>query len=687
MKLSNYPVLKVLFPYLIGILLGYFCHLPAILNLIIPFLGLLFLLISMVINHFHLYKWQYVQSFTLQATFISLGMVLTNFYFTQPLNKRQQELLPKNSYWVVRVVDFPVERTKSVKTLVELQQSAKGEKMKGKVLLYFNKSPKSLRLKYGDVLLIASKLSEIEATKNPDAFDNQKYMHRKGIYYTGYVPNSGWQIITTNVPNPIKAFAHQIQKYLAGIFAHVGLSGEEYDIITAILLGDDDTMEPELKADYAAAGVSHILCVSGMHVGVIYMIINFLFKPLDLFKSTRAVKACILLLLIWFYAYITGLSPSVTRSAAMFTFVTFGSLMNRNTNIFHSLFASLFILLIINPLLLFDVGFELSYLAVFGIVIFQKPLVGIYTCKTRIGHYFWELMTVSVSAQISTFPISIYYFGQFPNYFLLSNLSVIALSFVVMISGIVLLALSFIRILVPILSRVLIMEIKLMNGIVHFIDKIPGSVTQNIDYSLTQMLMLYVVIAGTLLFFRYKKRLWGWAAYMALAIFSVNFMVKKIANVQDESVTVYHIRGACAVGISYHGQSLLFSDSIQDEQNTFYQYSIKNHARKHQLKYNIISMDTATYQSDYLCKYGHAMVYKDRRFYILKRKEHLYAINNPMPIDVLLLQHNPTQKPETVNKALDFKEVIADGSNTPYYIRRWRTYCAKKNIVFTYTGD
>jgi len=687
MKLSNYPVLKILFPYIIGIFLAYFCNLSDKIVHFIPYLCLTFLLISLLFNHIRHHKWQPFQSISLKIAFVLLGFSLTNFHFQCPFDISQQKTITSNRYWVAQIIDFPVERAKSFKTLAVLKESTDGEKMGGKVLLYIAKSPLSKKLQYGDELLISTKLSEIESPKNPYAFDNQKYMHRKGIFYTGYVPDGAWQKIGSHIANPLKAISHRVQKHLSAIFANAGISGDEYDIIAAILLGDDDTMEPELKTAYASAGVSHILCVSGMHVGVIYMILNFLFKPMDLFKSTRAAKACIILLMIWFYAYITGLSPSVTRSAAMFTFVTVGSLINRNTNIFHSLFASLFILLIINPLLIFDVGFELSYLAVFGIVLFQKPIVKIYTCKTKVGNYFWELMSVSIAAQISTFPISIYYFGQFPNYFLLSNLSVIALSFVVMITGIVLLALSFIKIIAPVLSWILIMEIKIMNGIIHFIDKLPGAVTQNIDYSVIQMLFLYFVIIGIYLLYRYKNRICGWAAYTAFALFSICFVFKKLDIVKEESVTVYDIRKVCALNFTCHGQSILLSDSIHSTSDSYFQYSIKNHYRKQHTHYQIISIDTPRLCNDYLFKYGNYIRFQNRQYYILKRKERLYEDGAPKSIDVLLLEHNPTQKPENVRKALNFKEVLADGSNTAFYIARWRTYCAQQNIAFRWTGD
>ena len=444
MNFSKYPLLKVLFPYVLGVIIAYICDFPP--KYCFFFLcstGVLWL-ISVVLLQVKDYRWRWMKFFVMFVAFVFAGMFTTIFRLSPKLSAEQQEQLASGRNFVVRVVDFPVPRAKSVKLQAELLQTTTGQPLRERVLLYLQKSPAAETVHYGDVLLVSTQLSEFAPPANPDAFDNRQYMRRKGIFYSGYVPATGWQLLDHKVPNPLKELSRRIQQRLSGTFAAAGMSGQEYDIVRAILLGDDDTMEPELRAAYASAGVSHILCVSGMHVGIIFMILNFLFKPLDLFQSTRVLKSFMLLLTIWLYANITGLSPSVTRSATMFSFVIVGSLIQRNTNVFHSLLASLFVLLVINPMLLFEVGFQLSYLAVFGIVLLQPLIAGIYQCKTKVGNYFWELMSVSVAAQISTFPISIYYFGQFPNYFLLSNLSVIALSFVVMISGVVLLAVAFI---------------------------------------------------------------------------------------------------------------------------------------------------------------------------------------------------------------------------------------------------
>ena len=626
----------------------------------------------MVFIRFRHYKWQGLKTFLIIIGFLFAGMAATILRISPHHSESQKQALAHETCWTARIIDFPVEREKSMKTVVEILQSASGQPLREKMLLYVQKDSSAQKLHYGDLLYVSFRPEEISPPRNPDAFDNQRYMSRKGIFYAGYVGNGHWENIGREVPNLFREMSRKMQQRLSQTFVLTGMSGREYDIIRAILLGDDDTMEPALKAS----------CVSGMHVGIIFMIIDFILKPLDLFRGTRILKVLLLLAIIWLYAGITGLSPSVTRSATMFTFVSVGSLMRRNTNVFHSLLASLFILLVINPLYLFEVGFQLSYSAVFSIVWFQPVIAGLYTCKTRIGRYFWELLSVSVAAQIGTFPISIYYFGQFPNYFILSNLSVITLSFIVMITGILLLSVSWVTVLAKWGAWLLTKEIRLMNGIISFIEKLPGSVTTDIDYSIPQVIFLYICILLVLITLKYHHRITGWLAYASFALFSFCFGIRKMELLRQDDVTVYAIRNVSTIDFCYRQQAILFSDSIHSKEDSQYGYSIQNHARKQHAVRRFVPVDTAAFDAPFLCKRGPFIQYGDKTFYLLKRKERLYQTTLKAAADVLILQHNPVQKPEEVADILTFKKVMADETVGKYYKERWQKWCKERGVEF-----
>ena len=711
MKIENYPIVKVLLPYVVGILIAYFGDFPDTVCRTLWWASVAGFLLVVALTFVKAYRWRVVQTIGMCASFVMVGIALTNNHFHP---KIPDEAMEANADWIVRVAAEPTPREKSVKVEAEVLQFLDGKAVDGKaingevvdekavsgesvdrksvggkVLLYLQPSASTDSLRYGDLLFVHADLSRIAPPCNPDAFDNQRYMRRRGIYYSGFVRESGWQCIGHRPANRLKFLAQQARNRLTDIYIHAGMRGDELDILKAILLGDDDTLDPELKASYSSAGVSHILCVSGMHVGIIFMIVNFLLKPLDFFRTSRILKIVLVMLVIWLYAHITGLAPSVTRSATMFTFVAVGQQLRRNTNVFHSLFASAFILLVINPLLLFEVGFQLSYLAVAGIVLFQPKLAAVYHCRTRIGNYFWELLTVSVAAQLGTSPISIYYFAQFPNYFMLSNLSVIALSFVVIITGVALLPISFIPLISKYLTWLLTMEIRIMNTLITFIEGLPHSVTENIDFHVVQMWLLYSVIGGICyLLYRRNRRVF-WATGVLFTLFCVSFGVKKLVLARETTFLAYHVRKSSVLEFNWHGQTVWLSDSLRNEGDKLYQYNIRNHARKHRLHGRMVPIDTAAFDTPFLCKRGNFIRFDGRTYYLLTHKEKLWEgrSRDTLRVDCLLLRQNPRLPPEEMMARMPFREVIADGSNTPFYVGKWRDFCHENGILFTFTGD
>ena len=686
MKIENYSIVKLLFPYAIGILIAYYADFAECIKPALFILTGIFFLTTLLLTFVKAYRWRAVQTTVMGVAFVLVGILLTDMRLHPVLSAA---LLERNTDWVVRVTEEPTLRKKSVKVQAEILNTVDKQSVKTTILLYLEPSSKAVGLHYGDILLVHTKLSRISPPFNPDAFDNRRYMQRRGIFYTGYVNQNAWKQVGHKPANLLKRFAQETRNNLTDIYISAGMSGEELDILKAILLGDDDTLDPELKTSYSSAGVSHILCVSGMHVGVIFMIINFLLKPLELFRRSRILKTILVMLVIWLYAYITGLAPSVTRSATMFTFVAIGQLLRRNTNIFHSLFASLFILLIIRPLLLFEVGFQLSYLAVAGIVLFQPKLAALYKCRTRVGNYFLGLVTVSVAAQLGTSPISIYYFAKFPNYFLLSNISVIALSFAVIITGISLLPLSLVPVITKYASWLLTKEISIMNRIIRFIEHLPCAVTENIDYHIVQVILLYGVIGCVCLLLYRRSRKTFWSVCTLFTLFCVSFAVRKIQLDGETGFLAYHIRKCSAMGFQSQGRMVLFSDSIRNEEDEPYRYNISNHARKHHLKVRMIPLDTFAFDSPFLCKRGDFIRFNGKNYFVLSKNRKIVIQNEKRhpSIDCLLLRQNPRMPPDEMMAQLPFREVVADGSNSAYFVEKWRSFCAEKGIPFRYSGD
>ncbi len=659
MLLHNFPVLKLLIPYILGVFCGYF----TLFDPKIAFSAFLLQILATVMVLFLRKKidfWaQKGVGLLFSLSFLLAGYLITTFDYHHPFQNTDSENINTSDFNMAEIVEPIQEREKSIKLIVKIQNQNR--------LLYLKKDATSRQLKAGDWIETNVVFQPIAAPKNPDSFDYKKMMARKGIYLSGYGDSTHWKKVKSGNPFRLKWMAYNIQQKWSLILQKNGLKGSEYQVAAAILLGNDDTMEPELKAQYSNAGVSHILSVSGMHVGIIFMIINVLLAPLDQYRKSRFLKAVILLLVIWIYAAITGLSPSVIRSATMFSFVLIGEILKRKTNIFQSLFASLFILLIINPLLLFDLGFQLSYLALFGIVIFQKPIGALWNPKTKIGAYFWSLCSVSIAAQISTFPISIYYFHQFPNYFLLANLLVIFLSFCVMIGGIVVIVFSFIPTISEILGWLLTYLVRLMNQIIEWIQNLPGSVTEHISCSFLQMVFLYILI-----FFAYTTLTWKSKFYFFGFLISIICLlllsnVQHFNNQNRSELVIFSIPNSNLILFQSGKNSYIVSDSITERKDPKFKFSAETHLLKYQMNPHFISMNEDTKGVNFNKK-GALICFQGKLLGLVTQKNQ--RCWKSTVLDYLFISENNIDP--TIIKQMNCKTVILSDNIRISQIQKWK---------------
>lgn len=676
MLLDNFPILKLLVPFVFGIFGGYFA--PINQNGALLFLSLEFILLIsiLLLRQKTSFSSQKVLFGVVMVFYFLAGFLFTFFRFYTPTTPLNQTIPEDEKVRIAEVIDPIFEREKTMKTIIKTDEN--------KVLIYIQKDSNALKLQPGDLILIQSKFKKIEAPKNPDSFDYQTYMQRKGITLTTYVSNQKWSYYGRNQSFNLKYWAYKIQQRLSKIFQDHGLKGDEYQVAAAILLGNDDTMEPELKSVYSNAGVSHILSVSGMHVGIIFMILNYLLLPLEWNKKTRYLKTGILFFSIWLYSAITGLSPSVIRSATMFSFVLIGAVLKRKTNIFQSLYASLFIILVFNPLLIFDVGFQLSYLAVFGIVIFQKPIGNLVHPKTRIGNYFWSLISVSLAAQISTFPISIFYFHQFPNYFLIANLLVIFLSFCIMICGTAVLAVSFIPSLCDLMAKILNFLIHWMNKITTLIQELPGALTENLSLSVPQMFLLYLLIIFLLITFRFKNKKTLFAALFSLMLFLILLTFDTHKTYHQSQWVAFSISKENALLFHDQGRSILLSENINDRKNGTYRFSIHNFVTKNRMDPVFLRWNQDTMMGDFY-KRGDLIFFKNKKILLLASNTNI-ALYSRISFDYVYIADSKTNVVNILN-SVNCKKIIW-GEKIPVYLeKQWIDWCKKNEISYHSTRE
>jgi competence protein ComEC len=225
---------------------------------------------------------------------------------------------------------------------------------------------------------------------------------------------------------------HSIKSKLVSILRDSELSQEAFSICSALLVGYDDEIDSEVMQSFSHSGTLHILSVSGMHTGVLYAVLIFLFSLIDKYDKYKKTKFVFIMLGLWLFVLVTGLSPSILRAALMLSLVLVGKTFYKQGNSYNTLLLSAFLLLLYNPYLIKDVGFLLSYCAVFGIMYLYPILQKLYFFENKILQTTWSGVIMSVSATVFTLPISLYFFHQFPIWFVFSNMIIIPISFLIM---------------------------------------------------------------------------------------------------------------------------------------------------------------------------------------------------------------------------------------------------------------
>lgn len=493
----------------------------------------------------------------------------------QDVKNQSHHYLKENliqTYYQFKLLDNPQEKEKVFAVQAELKSLINGESKNGRVLLYFEKDSTIILPKYGDQIIWKGQLNLINGPKNPNEFDYRTYLENSKIFAQGFVKNETWFLLEPNIKTDLKSLSLSFRKRLLQEIDTWAASKEVLDISKALLLGYKSDLDKDLRSSYSNTGVAHILAVSGLHVGMLYLLLSYVLFFLKNIKGGEILRTVILLGALWFYAFLTGLSPSVLRSVCMFSFVAFGGFFGREVSIYNTLSASAILLLILNPQLLYNLGFQLSYSAVFFIVWMQKYLNSLWSPKFWIGKQIWSICSVSISAQIGTSILSIYYFHQFPSYFLLSNILVIPLITVIMYCGLTVLILNLVGISAVFLFKVYTILIESMNFSIRFLEKIPGSTINSLHLSFTDLLAAYFFLFLILTWLFYGKL---WRLYLSIGFFLVLIGAQIIErkNISEtDKLILFSSPGHMVIGLQQGTNFELFASEefLQDQKQFSY---------------------------------------------------------------------------------------------------------------------
>jgi competence protein ComEC len=406
----------------------------------------------------------------------------------------------------------------------------------------------------GDVLIVDGAPRAISAPSNPGEFDYRRYLLNRSIVGSRYLRGDDAIKVDFIAPDPVPATLQAMRDWGQRTLAHYIASEREGALAAALIFGVRDGLDDDLTDAYAAAGAMHVLAVSGLHVGIIYGLLILCAKPLGKRKRGKWIIAGLSLVVLWVYAGITGFSPSVLRAVSMFSFFAVAIPLRRRTNTYNMLAASAFCILLINPFQIASVGFQLSYLAVLGIVALQPNIYRLYEAQNSGVDYVWRLTSVSIAAQCATFPLGALYFHQFPNYFLLSNIVVIPAAAVIVVLGLVLLAVSWIPSVAVLVGWLLGSVIKLMNAAMIGIQNLPFSIVDNIHITPTECILIIILLVFVVQLWMTRKPATVVFITAAAIALSASMWHRIRTDVMPHSVTIYDVPGQTVVDFFYAGK-------------------------------------------------------------------------------------------------------------------------------------
>lgn len=575
----------------------------------------------------------------------------------------------------------PESKAKSWKIQVEVVRvkTDQWKEATGKVLVYFSKkSFDHIPWLYGDRLLIKGAPNELSPPANPNEFDFKRFLTFKNIYHQQFVLGDQVKFLESAQRKGFIYYSHKVRAWASEIIRHNIPGVQEQAIAMALVLGVTEGIDTDLQSAYAASGAMHVLAVSGLHVGIIYGIILLMLRPLNSFAWSRWVVAAISILSLWTFAFVTGLSPSVLRAVTMFSFIALARPLGWRTNIYNTLAASAFVLLYYNPYLIMSVGFQLSYLAVLGIVSIQRPIYNLWTIDRRVGDWVWQITCVSIAAQISTFALSMLYFHQFPVYFLVSNLFVIPLSTGILISGVVLLIVGGWSFAAEWIGYFLQYLIKLLNWLVFKTEELPFSLVTEIHLTTFQCWLIIGMLMCIIFMIQYRSIQWLYASVTVTIVFILTQIVHYNQMIYTKQFVVYSVSGYSAMEWLERGVSYLQADSAlkADEER------MRFHIRPNRLQHGITSTETTIPFNKSIEGLQVFSWQGDKIIFVQNKK---VKLPQSAEIDYLVVAQNSISPSE-----FDFnsvKQVILDGSNSRSYVNKWKQVVNDKSKLHSVLED
>lgn len=665
-KFLKFVPVQLTFFLIVGILVGYFNNFQPIHLILILSVSILIFSIAFIRSNHQFHSSKLFSFFVFSISFL-IGLSSMTFkkeikqelHYSNNINFRLQESITA-VIEIERVLKPNSFYRKYEGRVLQFQE----EKSVGKILINIKLDSSDIKLNVDDRYVFNSSFNEINKPLNPNVFDYQKYLKNKQIHHQVYLRKEHlFKLDDTKFS--LKGFASKVRNSINESLIANGFKKDELAVMNALLLGQRNFMTRDLLESYSGAGAIHILAVSGLHIGIILLILSFIFKPIHYIKNGKLIATLLIILSLWVYALIAGFSASIVRAVSMFTALTIGMNLIKRYNVYNTLVISMFFLLLFNPFYLFEVGFQLSYMAVFAIVWVQPKLYKLWNPSNWLLRKIWQLLTVSIAAQLGILPLSLFYFHQFPGLFFLSNLVLIPVLGFILAVGILVVVLSYFDVLPVLLKEVYEFIIQVMNSFVRWVSSHEIFIIENITFSFAMMLSFYAFILISLKWF--EKRIFNRFVLVLISCVMIQtvFIFEKHQLESSEEFIVFNSRMENLIGVRKGSNINIYSkDSVVSSEYVLNPYLVEK-GIQNSLP---IQPNKKLYQ------------FKDELILFVDSLG-LYNFKSIKPT-MVVLQNSPKINMERLLDELKPKMVIVDGTNYKSYVENWRVTCEKNKTPF-----
>jgi competence protein ComEC len=676
-SVKNFPFVKLFASLTAGIILQWYFHPNIEFTLYLTAFLFCLLIGFSFLSEAKRFNLNWLRGCFILLLFTCAGMLLVWRQNIQNNNLWFGKIYKPGNVVLVTLQEPLVEKSNSYKALASVDAvSINGQwrSTKGNILLYFKKNGLPPELQYGSQIIFNKPLQPIQNSGNPAALDYKRYCLFQNITNQGFLSGNDYIIAASTNKNFLRQFLFTTRDAALKTMQQNIHSPKELGIAEALLIGYRNDLDKDLVQAYSDTGVVHIIAISGMHIAIIYATLIWFFRLFKPSKLKKIIEPIIILAIIWMFTLIAGAAPSIARASVMFTCILIGKFINRNGNIYNTLAASAFILLVYNPFNLWDVGFQLSYAAVLSIVIFFRPINNIMYVQNKLLRKLWQLTSVTLAAQIFALPIVIYHFHQLPLMFLIGNLIAVPLSGFILYAELALFCFSWWHSAAAFIGFLIEYCIKFMNDFIQYMDRMSFSVLDGLHISLWQLIILLGFVIATSVWIFYKNKTALISALSFLLTFFILRDINFIQHSQQQKLIVYNVPKYTAIDF-IGGNSCCFSgDSLVITNALLRNFNLKSSRVKDRISVN---------KNVLLPHFDNVILNcNNKKILLLDKPVSKVKSTIKIPVDVIIINGNIHNSVRELNEIFDCKTYIAVSNIAMWKSMQWKKDCEQLHLRF-----